>query len=107
MSFFEFRNNGYFVRVKAMPNASCCACKGLINDADGQSYLKIAVQAVPEKGKANKELLNWLAKKLGIPKSYFAVVSGESDHFKKIFISSSQSAELEEVLNNLAEGQIK
>ena len=46
--------------------------------------MKISVVSVPEKGKANKELISWLAKRLKIAKSDIQLVSGEFDKYKKI-----------------------
>ena len=42
--------------------------------------------SVPEKGKANKELISFLAKKLGLAKSQITIVGGETDRYKKIRI---------------------
>lgn len=103
MAFFEFHVNGYILRIKAVPNASCCSCKGIICDAKGNQYLKVMVNAVPEKGKANKELLVWLAKILKVSKSSLSIISGESDHSKKVFLQSAQNSEIDEKLNNLAQ----
>lgn len=70
-----------------MPNSSCCRLNGIFTDADGAAYLKICIVSVPEKGKANKELLALLAKKLRTAKSACEIVSGELDRYKKIKIS--------------------
>ena len=58
---------------------------------DGMEYLKINIISVPEKGKANQELISWLAKKLGIAKSEISIVSGELDRLKKLLITSKNS----------------
>lgn len=59
---------------------------------DGSEYLKINIISVPEKGKANQELIGWLSKKLKIAKSDITIISGELDRYKKLLISSSQTS---------------
>ena len=106
MSFFDIQENGYIVRIKVIPNAACAAAKEIVEDADGRLYLKVTVNAVPEKGKANKELVVWLAKQLKISKSSFSILSGESERFKKILIASAEP-KIAEALSNLVKGNNK
>lgn len=84
--FYEIINNAMLLRVRLQPNSSSCRVNGFFVDADNNEFLKICVVSVPEKGKANKELINFLAKKMKIAKSKFEIVSGELDHYKKIRI---------------------
>lgn len=56
---------------------------------------------MPEKGKANKELIAFLAKKLKITKSSIQIISGELDRWKKIAITSQ--ADLTFALQQLSE----
>lgn len=56
---------------------------------------------MPEKGKANKELIAFLAKKLKIAKSSLQIISGELDRWKKIAITSQ--ADLSGALQQLSE----
>ncbi len=86
MAFFERKEDGYLLRVRLTPNSSLVKASGTTEDAKGEEYLKINVISVPEKGKANKELLDFLAKKLNIAKSLLEVVSGQTDRWKKIKI---------------------
>jgi uncharacterized protein (TIGR00251 family) len=70
-------------------------------DANNDVFLKISVVSVPEKGKANKELITFLAKKLKIAKSDFEIISGELDKWKKIRINADKITETDFL--NLAE----
>ena len=99
--FFNCLQNGYLLRVRLSPNSSSCKILGTIIDANNDIFLKISVNAIPEKGKANKELINFLAKKLKIAKSDFEIISGELDKWKKIRINSDKISEND--LLNLAE----
>lgn len=84
---FYFDNNDTVIlQVKISPNASSLAIKGIFTDSDNKDFLKISVISVPEKGKANKELIKFLSKELGVSKSDIEIISGETGHFKKIII---------------------
>ena len=64
---------------------------------DGCEFLKISVISVPEKGKANQELITWLSKKLKLSKSDFSILSGEIDRFKKILIKNASADTLHRI----------
>ncbi len=49
--------------------------------------LKVKVSAPPEKGKANKCLLNFLAKQLGVRKNAVNIISGQISPVKQIKVS--------------------
>lgn len=53
--------------------------------------LKIKINASAEKGKANKELINFLAKKWHIPKSSIIIRKGEKSRTKILQIPESTS----------------
>ncbi|NTG47284.1 DUF167 domain-containing protein [Agrobacterium rhizogenes] len=64
--------------VRLTPNGGRDAVDGIETGADGETYLKARVSAVPEKGKANKALIALLAKRLSIPKSSLSLISGDT-----------------------------
>ncbi len=84
--FFRETEQGIVLNIRVMPNAASCVRRGLFADANGVEYLKVAVVSVPEKGKANKELLTFLAKQLNLPKSCMELISGETDRYKRVLI---------------------
>ena len=51
--------------------------------------LKIKLKAVPEKGKANEELISLLSKTFKIPKSQISIIQGLKSTHKKVSISNS------------------
>ncbi len=60
--------------------------------------LKIRLKAVPEKGAANKALITFLAKTLGLSKQCFTIVRGETSRHKRLEISGlTQEALLEKL----------
>ncbi len=67
------------IRVKAKPNSRVEAVKQIEND-----YYEIKVSVPPEKGKANKRIIELLSKHLKIPKSNITIIRGEASK-EKIF----------------------
>lgn len=57
--------------------------------------VKVAVRAVPERGKANDELLRLLAKVLQVPTTALAVVGGEHAQDKRLRVSGITAVEME------------
>ena len=99
--FFEKNGNQYLLRVRLTPNSSSCRTNGIFFDKNNLAYLKINVVSVPEKGKANKELVDFLAKMLKMPKSSITIIAGLQDRLKKICIIGAD----EETILKLTEGK--
>lgn len=59
---------------------------GWKDSADGKKLLKIKIAAPPEDGKANKELIKFLAKQWDIPASQMEIVSGDTSRHKRLRI---------------------
>lgn len=78
------------MRVRLTPNSSSCRKNGFFETPEGEEYLKINVVSVPEKGRANKELIAYLAKSLKLAKNEFEIISGELDRYKKILIKTDK-----------------
>lgn len=72
---------GIRISVRAVPNASRTEVVGRVGDA-----WKMKVQAVPEDGRANRELVAFLAKRFGVRKGQVSVVSGEKSRNKIVEI---------------------
>ena len=75
------------LRVRVTPKSSTNTIEGLHEAADGTVSLQVRVTAQPEKGKANKAVIQTLAKALGLAKSDFALVSGETARLKTVRIN--------------------
>jgi len=73
------------LRIKVKPNSKT---DEIIREADGS--LKVKIRAQPVEGKANKYLLEYLAKVLGLPKSSFSLLKGESNSFKTLEIDAAE-----------------
>jgi uncharacterized protein (TIGR00251 family) len=68
--------------AKVVPASSKTAISGLLN-----GMVKIKVSAPPEKGKANKCLIDFLAKQLGVKTSDVSITTGQNNPIKKIKVS--------------------
>ena len=53
----------------------------IINDKE---YLKLSIKSPPEKGKANKEIIEYLAEEWAISKSDIEITSGKTSPFKVV-----------------------
>jgi uncharacterized protein (TIGR00251 family) len=79
--------------VKVVPGSSRTAVCGLLDE-----MVKIKVSAAPEKGKANKCLLDFLAKQLVVKKNAVKIVSGKSNPVKSVQVLGIS---VEQLLNKL------
>jgi len=69
------------IRIKLLPKSSRNQVVGREGD-----HFKVKVTAPPVEGRANKALIELLAKKLGVPKSHFEIISGKSSRLKSVRI---------------------
>jgi uncharacterized protein (TIGR00251 family) len=87
-------DDGVVFAARIVPGSSRTAVCGLF---DGM--LKIKVSAPPEKGKANRCLVEFLAKQLGVKKNAIHLVSGQTNRVKRLQVSGISSAMLLKKLN--------
>lgn len=85
----EEHAEGIVIPIKAQPGASQNALRSVQN---GQ--LRVAVTQVAEKGKANKVLIETIAKELGLKKSAVELVSGPLQPQKKFLLRGITAEEL-------------
>jgi hypothetical protein len=84
---------GTILPVRAQPGARRNEIRG---EQDGM--LKVCVTQSPEKGKANKAVIELMAKSLGLRKSQIELLSGETSHQKRLLIRSITPEELAQKL---------
>ena len=70
------------LEIKVIPQSGG---QKIVLDKNGQ--IKCYIKSAPEKGKANKEIISFLAKKLGISKQSITIVSGLTNRKKVIQIA--------------------
>ena len=69
--------------VKVVPKSS----RNEIVEVQADGTWRIKIAAAPEKGKANAELCEFLAKEFGVSRSKVEVVTGHASHRKQVVIS--------------------
>ena len=80
---------GLLLSVRVTPKSSRDEVAGLHTAADGSVSLAVKVTAVPDKGRANKAVIETLAKACRMPKSAFRLVAGETDRNKTLLVTGN------------------
>lgn len=104
MTFVRTTADGVVVTVRLTPRADRDAIGAVKVLADGRAVLAVRVRAVPEDGAANAALVALIAKKLKVPKSAVALVSGETQRVKQLTIAGDAKV-LAAKLSAVAEGR--
>ncbi len=79
--------DGVRIAVRLTPKAGRNRIDGIVTGADSKAVLKVAVTAVPEKGRANEALIALLAKTWRVPKTKIRLIAGSKDRNKTVRIS--------------------
>ncbi len=98
----EMRTGAVIVRVRAKPGSSRRGILRVAGDA-----VVIGLNAPPEKGRANDELIEILARSAGVPRSSLAIVRGTGSRDKLIAIATNQPEAIFTRLIGLVEAQSK
>jgi uncharacterized protein len=77
------------LQVKVHPGAKISEITGFPG-----GVLQVKIAAPPEKGKANKELTEFLSRLLGVTKSSIRIVKGETGRSKLISVKGLNTAEI-------------
>ena len=75
--------------IKVTPNAGRNEITGFKEDV-----LHVRIAAPPDKGKANKELTDYLSERLGVKKSAISIIKGPSSRNKVIAITGISREEI-------------
>ncbi len=91
---------GLEIAIRLTPTGGRDRIEGVANH-DGQPCLKVRVSAPPVDGAANRALVAFLAKSLGVPRSSVTFISGEKSRIKRLRITGHVPDErLEALLSN-------
>lgn len=96
MLVLDATSDGTILRVKARPGARRNALTGL---HDG--CLCVAVSQAPEQGKANAAIIALLADQLGLSKSQFELLSGQTSSRKRFLIRAITADDLRSRVSRL------
>lgn len=72
-----------YLRVKVTPRSNKTELKDILEDGT----IKIRLHAPAEKGKANDELIKFLASELHLHRDKITIISGKSDQLKLIKVN--------------------
>ena len=81
MSFYTVQKNTIMAHIKVNPNKNKNEITGIVNEE-----LCLSIKAAPEKGKANKEIIRFLAKELNISRTEIVIKSGLTHKHKTIIL---------------------
>lgn len=84
---------GVVLNVRAQPRASKAGLDGVLGDA-----VKVRVRAAPVDGKANKELVETLARAFGVVKAAVVFKGGETSKTKRLLVRGVTAAEAKAVV---------
>ena len=87
-------NTGVILSIRTQPHANR---NRIIGEYGGR--LKLTVTPAPEKGKANKAVIELLANTFHISESSIHIISGESSRDKRIMIEGLTQETLKSLLN--------
>jgi hypothetical protein len=82
------------IRVKVLPRSS----RNQVIGKEGDVF-KVKLTSPPVEGKANKALIELLAKRLRIAKGRIEIISGKSSRLKTVRISGLSLEDITQVLN--------
>ena len=85
------------LEIKAVPNAPKTELSGFMENG----VLKIKVKAAPEKGKANKELIHFLAELFQVKKREVLLTSGAASRLKRFKIVGKEQTDLQKIIDSI------
>lgn len=105
MTGVEAHPEGTVLRLRVQPGARREGFSGTHGEA-----LKLAVTAVPERGRANEAVLALVARVLGVPRRGVRLLSGETTRDKRVLVAAAAAtveAALRPLLRGRAEGDAR
>jgi len=81
--YIKIENNIWFIKVKVTPKANKSEFFSVLSNWT----LKVRIKAAPENWKANKELINYLAKEFWVKKQNIEILGCKTEQFKRIKIT--------------------
>jgi uncharacterized protein (TIGR00251 family) len=93
----EGDRRGVILPVRANAGARRNGIIGIRNGA-----LRVAVTAAPEKGKANRAIIEVLSKSLNIPKSSIELLSGETSPQKRFLLVGADASAVRAAIADVA-----
>ncbi len=77
------------VKLIITPNSAVSGVYGTYKDR-----IKIKLNSIPEKGRANKELIKFISNKTGVPRKNIKIIGGEKSIYKEISVNHDKNLDL-------------
>jgi len=81
------------IKLIIKPNSAISGVYGIYG-----SRIKIKLNSIPERGRANKELINFISKRTGIPKKNIKIINGEKSTYKEVSVKHDRDLDLTSML---------
>ena len=97
MSFYKLDEEKIRLYIKLKPNAKqekvldTCTESSQSSKSQPQMYLHIAIKAPAAENKANKALIDFVAKSLALPKSTISLERGSKSKYKTLSLKTPQT----------------
>ena len=89
------KSGGVTIECRVTPRASRNAIKGV-----REGVLEVSLGSPPVEGRANKALVEFLSKRLGVRKSAVSIIGGERSRNKVVLIEGLTEGEVEKMLSD-------
>lgn len=84
MNWYSIAGNGVTIQIHAQPGARRTEVGGLYGDC-----LKVRLACLPVDGKANEQLIEFLAERLGVKRGQVTITRGLSSRRKNVFVAAA------------------
>ncbi|ABV73992.1 hypothetical protein A1E_05380 [Rickettsia canadensis str. McKiel] len=96
---YNSSSNQALLNLKVKPDSK----QNLISDfviINNLPYLKLFIKTAPEQGKANEEIINYLAKAWKLSRSNIEIIKGHTHSLKTILIKNIDEDYLNSIINS-------
>lgn len=87
------------LRLKVKPAAKVNSIQGVVA-IEEKYYLKISIKALPQDGKANKAIIDYLAKEWNLGKNNIEIISGHTSTLKSLAVKNINLDYLKSILTH-------
>jgi uncharacterized protein (TIGR00251 family) len=88
------QNESALISVRVVPRSS----RILIQKEEGGGGYRVRLTAPPVEGEANEQLIQVLSKRLSVPRSRIAIVSGQGSRKKRVRVEGLTESQIETIL---------
>ncbi|MBF0217947.1 MAG: YggU family protein [Gammaproteobacteria bacterium] len=87
LHWYRWQGEDLILNLRLQPRASCDQFLDIYNESGAPSRLRLRLTAPPLEGRANRQLIGFLADAFGVTKSSVTILSGETGRNKQVKIA--------------------